>query len=347
MQDYTFRPGQEIGDFSILKPLGKGGMAELYLAKDKNLGRKVVVKVLSPVLTLRKDFQNRFKREARIQARLDNPHIVQIFGLMEFKGNLCLIMQHVRGTDLEKIIRTAKGLKEKRGLRGAISAERAMHIFLQILEGIGVAHNHRIVHGDIKPSNVLLDRQGRVKVADFGLAFAIRFQKRQTPEGGTPHYMSPEQILNRSCDVRSDIYALGVTLFHMLTGSFPFGEKKGRLDLVEWHMEGGLEDARRVLAESREIPVRIQGAILKGLESDPDRRHQSCLEFSLAIREEYAQEMFSELLRLCLLSGRVLTPSERSYLDRIAQKKGLSLKEARVLEKRIRKETSLPPANFA
>jgi len=302
MEEPQLRPGQEIGDFVVLKPLGRGGMAELYLAKDRNLGRKVVVKILSPFLTQRKDFHSRFTREARIQARLDNPHILQVFGLLYWEGRPCLIMQHVRGTDLEKIVRTARMSKERTGHWGALSPERAIHIFLQILEGIGFAHKYRIVHGDIKPSNILLDRQGRVKVADFGLAFAVGGERDADLPGGTPQYMSPEQILNLRVDTRSDIYALGVTLFQMLTGRLPYGEKKAHLDLIEWHREGTLEEARAMLSGSREIPVRIQDAVLKALDNDPDRRHQSCLEFALAIREKSGREMYSELLGLSLLS---------------------------------------------
>ena len=320
-------------------------MAELFLARDRNLGRKVVIKVLSPILIQRKDFQNRFKREARIQAKLDNPHIVQVFGLVSWEGSLCLVMQHVEGTDLEKIIRTARSLKEEKGQQGALSAERAVHIFLQILEGIGFAHKYGIIHGDIKPSNVLLDRQGRVKVADFGQAFAAR-HKDAAPQGGTPHYMSPEQILDRKVDARSDIYALGVSLFHMITGRLPHGDKKGFHDLIEWHMEGAMEEARAILEASQRVPVHVRDAILKALEQKPDRRHQSCLEFALAIREESGHEMYSELLRLSLLTRHALLPSERAYLDRIAEKKGLSFEEARILEKKIRAEMGLSPVDF-
>jgi serine/threonine-protein kinase len=348
---YTFRPGQDVGDFTVVKPLGKGGMADLFLAKDRLLGRRVVIKVLSPLLAQRKDFHSRFIREARIQSRLDNPHIVQIFGFMMWESFPCLIMQHVRGTDLEKVIRTAKAFKEKRGSRGALSVERATHIFLQVLEGIGFAHRYRIIHGDIKPSNILLDRQGRAKVADFGLA---KFTIREKPEPGTapfqagsPHYMSPEQIFHLKVDLRSDIYSLGVTLFHMLTGGFPHGGKRNATDLVEWHMEGSLEEATEVLAQYENIPPRMRDAMLSALENEPDRRPQSCLEFALALREESTQEMFSELLRMSLLSKREITPSERAYLDRIVRKKSLSLDEARALEANIRRELGLSPVDFA
>jgi eukaryotic-like serine/threonine-protein kinase len=334
-----------------MKPLGKGGMADLYLAKDRLLGRKVVIKVLSSLLMQKKDFHTRFIREARIQSRLDNPYIVQIFGFMVWEGTPCLVMQHVRGTDLEKVIKTARTLKERNGGRGALSVERAVHIFAQVLEGIGFAHKYRIIHGDIKPSNILLDRQGRAKVADFGLAkFTLRenTQRGTGPfQAGSPHYMSPEQIFNLEVDLRSDIYSLGVTLFHMITGKFPHGEKRSATDLVEWHMEGSLEEAREILAESGEIPVRVRHAILSALDNEPDQRPQSCLEFALAVREETTQEMFSELLRMSLLTKRQISASERAYLDRFARKRSLSLDQAQALEANIRKEIGLAPVDFA
>ncbi|MBN1102033.1 MAG: serine/threonine protein kinase [Deltaproteobacteria bacterium] len=346
MSGSTFHPGQDIGGFVILKPLGKGGMAELFLARDRVLKRRVVIKVLNPVVGKRKGFRRQFLREARIQAGLDNPRIVQVLQGLEEGADLCLVMQYVQGTDLEKVIKKARALREKKGAPGALSVERSVHIFLQVLEGVGFVHKYKIIHGDIKPSNILLDRQGRAKVADFGLAFLMSYERRHGGSffhGGTPYYMSPEQVLNQGMDFRSDIYALGVTFFHMITGRFPFGEKKRYMELVECHMEGSLDDAREILAECGEIPPRIKEAIFKALENDPEKRHQSCLEFALAIQQETSHEMYSELLRLNLLGKKEITPSERAYLDEIAAKKSLSREEARSLEENIRNEMGLPP----
>jgi serine/threonine protein kinase len=346
-----FCPGQEIVEYRILKQIGKGGMAELFLATDLSLKRKVVIKVLAPFLRQRKDFRRQFLREARIQANLDNPCIVQILRILEHGDHFCLVMQHVMGTDLEKVIRKAKALKEARGEKGALSLERAVHIFLQVLEGIGFAHKYRIIHGDIKPSNILLDKQGRAKVADFGLAFPLSYYdgglRQEMPHAGTPFFMSPEQLLNLKVDFRSDIYALGVTFFYMLTAQFPSGEKKRLMDLLEAHMEGSLEEASGILAEFGEIPSRIKEAILKALENDPNKRHQSCLEFALALKEERPYEMYSELLRLSLLTKREFSPSERAYLDDIAGRKGLRPEEALSVEIHIRNEMGLPRLDFA
>lgn len=349
MSGSTFQPGQQVGGFTVVKPLGKGGMAELFVARDQVLRRKVVLKMLSPVLNREKAFKGQFLREARIQAKLESPHIVQVLGVLEQGDTLCLVMQFVQGTDLDKVLRKAKLFRERKGKKGALALERAVHIFSQVLEGVGFAHKYRIIHGDIKPSNILLDRQGRAKVCDFGLAFLLTCDGRPShgmPQGGTPCYMSPEQMLNQKVDFRSDIYALGVTLFHMITGQYPTGDRKRHMELVECHVEGSLEEAEAILSEFEEITPRIEKAILKALEPQPDERHQSCLEFALAIREDASHEMYSELLRLSLLSKKDITPTERAYLDENARRRALTPEEARTLEINIRTEMGLPPLDY-
>ena len=151
MSSPLFHPGQEVEDYLIEKEIGKGGMAELYLATDRALKRTVVIKVISPVFSRRDDFKKRFISEARIQANLENPHIVQIYRIFEYQHNLCLAMQHIKGTDLAVVVKKAKSMKEKHGKKGALSPERGIHIFLQVLEGIGFVHKYGILHGDIKP----------------------------------------------------------------------------------------------------------------------------------------------------------------------------------------------------
>jgi len=345
-----FNPGQRVKDYVIEKQIGKGGMAELFLARDTGLKKRVVIKALIPLFSKKEDFKEQFLREARIQANLDNPHIVQIFRIFNYQYNLCLVMQHIVGTDLAKVIKKAKSIRVRREEKGALSTERAVHIFLQMLEGIGVAHRSRIIHGDIKPPNILLDKQGRVKVADFGLSFLLPYgnrEKRKMLPGGTPSYVSPEQILNKGVDFRSDIYSLGVTFFHMLTGELPSGDKRRLMELLEFHLEGSLDRPKRILDKFEGIHPRIKEAILKALENDPDNRHQSCLEFSLAIKEDAPYEMYSELLRLSLLTKSYTNSVERAYLDKIAERKGLSPEEAKALEINIRKEMRFPPLDFA
>ena len=349
MAEPLFELGQQVEDYIIEKQVGRGGMAELFLAKDLVLKRRVVIKVLSPIFSKKGDFKRQFLKEARIQANLDNPYIVHILRMFDYQYRLCLVMQYIKGTDLARVIKKAKNIKAKKGEEGALSAERAVHIFLQILEGIGFAHKYRVIHGDIKPSNVLLDRQGRAKVSDFGLSFLYHHGnkgQREMIQGGTPYYMSPERIFGEDVDFRSDIYSLGVTFYNMLTGKFPSGDKKKSNELLEFHLDGSLERSKRILDHFKDIRPRIKKAILKAIEKDPNNRHQSCLEFSLSIKEEATYDMYSELLRLSLLTKKDLTLAERAYLDKIAERKRLSPEEARDLEINIRKEIRLPPLDF-
>jgi serine/threonine protein kinase len=139
----TFRTGEKVEDYLIEKQIGKGGMAEIFLAEDQALKRKVVIKRIKPPYSEREHFKKQFLREARIQANLDNPHIVQILRMFSHEDNFCIVMPLIRGTDLARVIRKAKAIRESKGGKGALSAQRAENIFLQILEGIGFAHNTR------------------------------------------------------------------------------------------------------------------------------------------------------------------------------------------------------------
>ena len=349
MLEPILRSGLRVQDYIIEKRIGRGGMAELFLARDMILKHKVVIKVLNQPFSTKDNHKRQFLREAKIQANLDNPYIVRIFRIFDYDDYPCMVMQYIRGTDLEKVIKRARSTKAKTGGRGALSIERSSHIFIQILEGMGFVHKYGIVHGDIKPSNIILDKQGRAKIADFGLSFLRSRKKnvkREILPGGTPYYMSPEQILHEEVDFRSDIYSLGVTFYYMLTGELPLGDKKKIMEVLESHLEGSLEKAKRTLDEYKNIRSGIKRAILKALERDPDNRHQSCLEFSLAIKGEAPYEMYSELLRLSLVTKNDITLSERAQLDKISEIKGLHQEEAEAMESNIRKEMRLPPLDF-
>lgn len=350
MKHAALLPGQQLEDYRLQKLIRKGGMTELYSARDVRLNKGVVIKILGKPYRGKKDFQRQFLKEARIQANLDNPHIIQVFRMFDYQDMTCFVMPHIRGTDLERVIRKAARLREQRSESGigALSPERALHIFDQILEGVGFVHKYRVIHGDIKPSNILIDRQGRARITDFGVSLMLPRGLNETQQllhGGTPYYMSPEQFMNDEMDFRSDIYSLGVTFFQMLTGDVPSGRKRHMNEVLEYHMEGSLERPADVLKKYDKIPPVIKRAILKALENDPQKRHQSCLEFSLAIKEDARRELYSELLRLSLMSKGDISKAERTYLERIAGKKGLSPEEAKALEAGIRKELGIYPGS--
>jgi serine/threonine protein kinase len=200
--------GAEIYNYKILKKLGSGGMGEVYLAEDTKLNRQVALKFLPIHFTTDNTLKTRFINEAQAAAKLNHPNIITIFEVNEHNGRPFFAMEHVEGSPLSDVI-------EKDGL----PSEKAVDITLQICEGLKEAHNAEIVHRDIKPSNIIIDKSGRCRILDFGLA-AIQSDERLTKTGtllGTVEYMSPEQVRGKKVDHRSDIFSLGVLLYELLT----------------------------------------------------------------------------------------------------------------------------------
>ncbi len=234
----------------ILETLGRGGMGAVYKARQPRLDRIVALKILSPERKGDPQFAERFQREARTLARLHHPNIVSIHDFGEVQGNFYLLMEFVDGLTLRQLL-------QKRTL----SPEEALVIVPKICEALQYAHQQGIVHRDIKPENILLDKQGRVKIADFGIAKIVgqAGQTGLTAEQqviGTPHYMAPEQVERpQTVDHRADIYSLGVVLYEMLTGELPLGKFA--------------PPSRKV-----QVDVRLDEVVLHALEKEPDRRYQ-------------------------------------------------------------------------
>ncbi len=242
---------RRFGRYQVLARLGKGGMGEVYQALQPGLGRLVAIKVLPPELQHDREFVERFNREAQALARLNHPNIVTVheFGVEE--GRYYFVMELVDGTNLRQLLRDGK-----------LPPERALRIVPQVCDALEYAHEEGVVHRDVKPENILVDRKGRVKIADFGIARVIApagSTQRLTSTGlilGTPHYMAPEQVEDPTkVDHRADIYSLGVVFYEMLTGQLPLG----RFD-----------------APSRKAAVdaRVDDVVLKALEREPERRYQ-------------------------------------------------------------------------
>ncbi|MCG8448603.1 MAG: serine/threonine protein kinase [Pirellulales bacterium] len=207
--------GQEIGDYRVLRRLGAGGMAEVYLAEQRSLGRQVALKVLHAQLARDVNYVQRFLNEARAAAALVHSNIVQIYEVGEVGGVHFIAQEYVAGKNLAQVMER----------QGAFQPGLVLDILRQVVSALCKAHELGIIHRDIKPENILFSNSGEVKVADFGLA---RMQNSNAPAltqadvaMGTPLYMSPEQIEGRSVDVRSDIYSLGATSYHLLTGAPP------------------------------------------------------------------------------------------------------------------------------
>jgi len=260
-----------IGSYIVTRKIGAGGMATVYLAKHKLLDTQVALKVLLPNLTANPSVRQRFVNEAKMMAGLDHPNIVRLHDFIERGENLVLVMEYVEGTPLDLMI----GEKY-----GPIPYEKALPMFQQILSGMEYAHSKGIIHRDLKPSNVLVSSDGVVKVADFGIAKVIG-QNNLTKTGvklGTLCYMSPEQVLGKEVDKRTDVYALGATLYEMLAGNMPRGEgNTSEYQVMKEIIEGDLPDPRTFYPH---IPEWLVSIISKAMARDLKDRIGSCSEFA-------------------------------------------------------------------
>lgn len=263
--------GQVIDHYKILEKIGQGGMGTVYKAVDINLDRIVAIKVLSKELSQEASLIQRFLAEAKTQAQLNHPNVCTLYNFFRHQDQLFMVMEYVEGMNLEQMIRQ----------RGAVPFHEAVPLFQQALFGLSQAHRMGILHRDIKPSNMIVNRQGIVKVMDFGIA-RVMGQSRLTQTGlqvGTLYYMSPEQIQGKETDFRCDIYALGITLFELLTGTVPF---RGSTDfeIMQAHVRTPPPSPSKVLPQ---LPKMFDRAVLHALEKDPRARYQTVEEFSQAL----------------------------------------------------------------
>lgn len=264
---------KKIGDFELKKRLGKGGMGEVFLARQVSLDRMVAVKTLSKDLAGKEDFVARFLREARSMAKLDHVNIVKVYAVDSYKGIHFAAIEYADGKSVQDWLDKLE----------KFSIGDAVHIAMVCAEGMKHAHELNMVHRDIKPDNILLTSKGVVKVADFGLAKLIDEDVSMTQSGtglGTPLYMAPEQARSaKTVDQRSDIYALGATLYHMLTGVLPHTGTSA-LELIMAKEAGKYEPARRVRPE---IPEKLDLIIDKMMAKEPKHRYSDCAEIVSAL----------------------------------------------------------------
>ena len=267
----AIEPGSTLGHYLIVSKIGEGGMGEVYKAHDTTLDRTVVLKVLSPHLFRNQEFLQRFRVEAQAQARLNGPNIVTLHSLFEIAGSLVLVMEYVEGQTLAQRIHNT----------GRLSVGTSVWVFEQALIGVERAHRMGIVHRDLKPSNIFITGAHEIKLMDFGVA-KILANKELTQTGsmiGTLMYISPEQISGKDADFRSDIYALGITLFEAVTGKLPF-DKKTDYEYMDAHLHAQPPQPSSIQAD---IPKELEAVILKAIEKDPDKRFQNALEFRSAL----------------------------------------------------------------
>ncbi len=261
--------------YRILNRLGSGGMADVYCAEDQQLGRRVALKILHRRFAEDEQFVERFRREASSAASLSHPNIVGIFDRGEWDGTYYIAMEFVDGRTLKEIIRE----------KGPAPAEAAADVTLQILRAARYAHKHGVVHRDIKPQNVLIDQDGRVRVTDFGIARAGASDMTETGSiMGTAQYLSPEQAQGRPVDARADLYAIGIVLYELLTGRVPFDADSPVTVALKQVNETPIPPSELVPA----IPPAIEAVVLKAMEKAPENRFQSADEFILALESARA-----------------------------------------------------------
>lgn len=273
--------GKKIQNYEIISSIGEGGMGKVYLARHLTLDRKVAVKVLNPDFAFNEELRMRFINEAKVLSALTHQNIVTLYDFTEFENNLVIIMEYVEGNSLEHVITN---------LIGAIPEVRSIKIFEQILNAFSFAHSKGVVHRDIKPSNILLQSDDVPKILDFGIAKILHGDMNLTKTGtkiGTIFYMSPEQILGRTVDFRTDIYSLGVTLFEMLCGKKPYDENITSEYLIqEKIVKEPLPSIRTIYPA---VSERMEFIVNKATAKYPDERFRTCEEFKEALLQGIQQ----------------------------------------------------------
>ncbi len=272
--------GQKISDrYQIIKAIGEGGMANVYLAYDTILDRNVAVKVLRGDLANDEKFVRRFQREALSASSLTHPNIVEVYDVGEDNGQYYIVMEYVEGKNLKDLIKK----------RGKLTISEVIDIMLQITDGMSVAHDSYIIHRDIKPQNIMILENGLVKIMDFGIAMAMNStQLTQTNSVmGSVHYLPPEQANGKGATLQSDIYSMGIVMYELLTGSLPY-RGDNAVEIALKHLKEPLPSIREKLPN---IPQSIENIIIKATAKNPKNRYSD------------AREMHNDLLT-CLDEDR-------------------------------------------
>jgi len=305
----------EIGSFlsdryEILSKVGAGGMSDVYKAKDHILSRFVAIKVLKQEFSEDSSFVTKFRAEAQSAAGLEHPNIVNIYDVGSENGLYYIVMEYVEGITLKTYI-------EK---KGQLSFKESASIAIQVARGIEAAHNKNIIHRDIKPQNIIISTDGKVKVTDFGIAKATSSNTISSDVMGSVHYASPEQARNGFVDGRSDIYSLGIVMFEMVTGRVPF-DGDTTVAVALQHLQ---EEIARPSIYAPDLPISFEKIILKCTQKTPDRRYQTIEELLTDIRRSLANPDEDFVTIAPLVDGgktKVISPEE---LDKIKEGRGVA-----------------------
>ena len=276
--------GQKINDrYQIIKSIGEGGMANVYLAYDTILDRNVAVKVLRGDLATDEKFVRRFQREALSASSLSHPNIVEVYDVGEDNGQYYIVMEYIEGCQLKQLLKK----------RGRLTLSEVIDIMLQITDGLSVAHDAYIIHRDIKPQNIMILDSGLVKITDFGIAMAMNStQLTQTNSVmGSVHYLPPEQANGKGSTLQSDIYSMGILMYELLTGELPY-KGDNAVEIALKHLKEKIPSVREKFPE---IPQSVENIIIKATAKNPKNRYAD------------ARSM-NEDLRTCLDDSRANEP---------------------------------------
>ena len=265
--------GQKINErYEIVKSIGEGGMANVYLAQDTILDRKVAVKVLRGDLSSDDKFIRRFQREALSVSNLSHPNIVEVYDVGEEDGQHYIVMEYIEGKTLKQLLKK----------RESLTLSEVIDIMTQLTDGISHAHESYIIHRDIKPQNIMIEDDGKVKITDFGIAMALNAtQLTQTNSVmGSVHYLPPEQASGKSATIKSDIYSMGILMYELLTGNVPF-KGDNAVEIALKHMKDKIPSVRK---QDPSIPQSVENILLKATAKNPRNRYDS------------AKEMYEDLL---------------------------------------------------
>ena len=259
--------GQKINNrYEIIRTIGEGGMANVYLGYDTILDRNVAIKVLRGDLSSDEKFVRRFQREALSASSLSHPNIVEVYDVGEDNGLYYIVMEYIDGKTLKQLLKK----------RGSLTLSEAIDIMLQITDGMAHAHDSYIVHRDLKPQNIMIKDDGQIKITDFGIAMALNAtQLTQTNSVmGSVHYLPPEQAAGKGCTIQSDIYSMGIIFYELLTGELPF-KGDSAVEIALKQMKEPLPDVHKM---NKDIPQSIENIILKATAKNPKNRYQNVRE---------------------------------------------------------------------
>lgn len=276
--------------YEVFKHIGQGGMADVFLAMDTILNREVAIKILRSELCADPVSVVRFEREAQAATTLSHPNIVEIYDVGEYKGHRYIVMEYVPGRTLKQVIRS----------RGSLEPDEAIDIEKQLVSAVSEAHHKGIIHRDIKPQNIIVKSDGSIKILDFGIAIAKgNIQVTQANNVmGSVHYLAPELAKGKPASVQSDIYALGIVLFEMLSGDVPF-KADSAVQVALMQMRNEMPSIRTI---NPSIPQSIENIITRATAKDPSKRYSSCVDMLDDLRTCFRRDRINE--RKLVLSPR-------------------------------------------